>query len=585
MSPQLRRILLLLAVLAAGMVDVALVVHYRSGAQIAYELIRDVGVSCSFVAAGVVAGVRRPGNRTGVLMVLFGLAWSLHGLAVIPHPVAAASWFAVATVPDAILAHLIAVFPEGRATSRLQRLFLVANYATTLPVRLALLFVVRPRLLHCQDCPDVPGIQVGDQVGAVVVTGAGLIEVVLAASLACILVGRWRAAPEPRRRLLTPVFVVGASLLVLYLTQQALLALLSSLSGPVAGAFDLAILVLLLLWPLAFLTGLARLQLDRAAVGDLAVRLGTALAPGRLEQVLADVLHDPTLRLVHWCPDRQCFVDDAGRRVELHPDGGDRVTTVLGDGGAPLAALLHTAAALEENPRLVRAVAATAQLSIANDHLHAELRAQLEDVRASRTRIVEHGDAERHRIERNLHDGAQQRLVNLVLALGIARALIGTAPVEELRAALDAAAAELAGALTELRDLARGLHPLILSDAGLGPALESLAQRSALPVTVLGMAPQDRPPRRVEETAYYVAAETLANAAKHAGASAVTVSAARLGDQLVVEIIDDGWGGADPNGSGLRGLADRVAALDGQLVVDSPVGAGTRIRATLPCAS
>jgi signal transduction histidine kinase len=223
-------------------------------------------------------------------------------------------------------------------------------------------------------------------------------------------------------------------------------------------------------------------------------------------------------------------------------------------------------------------------MTIENERLHAEVRAQLEEVRASRARIVEFGDAERRRVERNLHDGAQQRLVNLSLALGIARAQVGTASAEQLGAALDEAAAELRLAVAELRELARGIHPVILSEAGLGPALTSLAERSPIPVTITGV-PCERLPARVEETAYFVASEALANAAKHAQATAITIRARRLDGALLVEVGDDGVGGANPDGSGLRGLADRVAALDGDLRVHSPAGVGTHITAELPCGS
>jgi len=223
-------------------------------------------------------------------------------------------------------------------------------------------------------------------------------------------------------------------------------------------------------------------------------------------------------------------------------------------------------------------------MTIENERLHAEVRAQLEEVRASRARIVEFGDAERRRVERNLHDGAQQRLVNLSLALGIARSQVGKASDEQIGAALDEAATELRLAVAELRELARGIHPAILSEAGLGPALASLAERSPIPVTITGV-PADRLPARVEETAYYVASEALANATKHARATAITICAQRLDGALLVEVGDDGVGGADPDGSGLRGLADRVAALDGDLRVHSPTGAGTHVTAELPCGS
>jgi signal transduction histidine kinase len=174
--------------------------------------------------------------------------------------------------------------------------------------------------------------------------------------------------------------------------------------------------------------------------------------------------------------------------------------------------------------------------------------------------------------------------VNISLALGIARSQVGATSEQEMAVALDDAAAELRLALVELRELARGIHPVILSEAGLGPALVSLAERSPIPVTVTAV-PPERLPSRVEETAYYVASEALANAAKHAHATAVSISARRLEGELLVEVGDDGVGGADPDGSGLRGLADRVAALDGQLRVHSPAGKGTRVTAELPCGS
>jgi signal transduction histidine kinase len=338
-----------------------------------------------------------------------------------------------------------------------------------------------------------------------------------------------------------------------------------------------------MLWPLGFLAGLARSRLDRSAVGDLAIELEQASSPAGLQQALARALHDPTLQLAYWLPDQQAFVDEAARPVRLPPAGGGRSVTILRHDGDTVAALVHDAA-LDDEPELVQAVAATARLTIQNQRLQAEIRAQLEEVRASRARIVEFGDAERRRVERNLHDGAQQRLVNLSLALGIARSQVPATADGELATALDEAAAELRLALAELRELARGIHPVILSEAGLGPALASLAERSPIPATVAA-APPERLPARVEETAYYVASEALANAAKHAQASTVTISARRCDGGLLVEVGDDGVGGADSNGSGLRGLADRVAALDGRLRVDSPAGQGTRITAELPCGS
>jgi signal transduction histidine kinase len=213
-------------------------------------------------------------------------------------------------------------------------------------------------------------------------------------------------------------------------------------------------------------------------------------------------------------------------------------------------------------------------LGIANE----EAREQLA---ASRARIVEAGDAERRRLERNLHDGAQQRLVSLSLSLRLAQAKIAADPpaANEL---LAGASAELALALEELRELARGIHPAVLSERGLAPALASLADRAPFPVDLECM-PDERLPASAEAAAFYVVSEALANVAKYAEASSVRVSVERLNGRAVVEVVDDGKGGADPTqGSGLRGLVDRVEALDGRLAVESPVGAGTRVRAEIP---
>jgi signal transduction histidine kinase len=583
MNPRLR-VVLALAALAGGLVNLALLLltdHGRSE-PLAYLLLVILGVSWSFVAAGLVAWSRRPQNRTGALMVAVGLAFALNGLRLVDTPLGFTLWFLVATLPAAVLAHLIAVFPDGRPTTRLQRVFIAANYAATVPLALVQLLLVEPAQLDCDICPDgLLGIGGARPYGDAVLAVVGLTEVALAALLLWILVARWRGASGPRRRSLAPVALVGMVLAVLYAIRAALLAVISR-PAPLDVGFDLAILTLLMLWPLGFLAGLARIRLDRSAVGDLAIQLSETQPPGRLEQALARALHDPTLKLAYWLPDRHAFVDAAGRPVELPAAAGDRAVTIVRHGDTPVAAMVHDPA-LDDDPELVRAVAATAQMTIENERLQAEVRAQLEEVRASRARIVEFGDAERRRVERNLHDGAQQRLVNLSLALGIARSQVGAGSEEGLAVALDEAAAELRLALAELRELARGIHPVILTEAGLGPALASLAERSPIPVTVAAV-PPDRLPPGVEETAYYVASEALANAAKHAGATAVTISARRLNGELLVEVSDDGVGGADPDGSGLRGLADRVAALDGCLRVDSPAGAGTRITAELPCA-
>ena len=229
---------------------------------------------------------------------------------------------------------------------------------------------------------------------------------------------------------------------------------------------------------------------------------------------------------------------------------------------------------LRAEPEVLNTVAAAAGLAMRSERLEAALR-------RSRARIVEAGLQERRRLERNLHDGAQQRLVALSLTLRIAQNQIAKSP-EKAAEMIGAAGEELTRALEELRELARGIHPAVLSDRGLQAAVEALAVRSPLPVKVVEV-PGERLPEPVEAAAYFVIAEALTNVAKYANANAATVAVRRVNGHAEVEVRDDGVGGADPGrGSGLRGLADRVGALDGSLALDSPPGSGTTLRAEIP---
>ena len=250
-----------------------------------------------------------------------------------------------------------------------------------------------------------------------------------------------------------------------------------------------------------------------------------------------------------------------------------------------VAAVAGADSALLEDPELVKAAAAAAKLAIENERLQAEIRAQLQEVRASRARLVEASDAARRALERDLHDGSQQHLVTLAVQLRLAQARLRDQPDSELAALLAEAVEEVRVAMAELRRLAAGIHPAILTEAGLAQALNALAERSPLVVNI-AHAPEQRLPRAVESTAYFVVAESLTNTAKHAHASAVRVSALQVDGHLQVEVLDDGIGGADmEGGSGLQGLADRVVALDGSLQIFSPPGGGTRVVAVIPCQS
>jgi signal transduction histidine kinase len=319
-------------------------------------------------------------------------------------------------------------------------------------------------------------------------------------------------------------------------------------------------------------------------VADLVVELGETPTPARLRDALANALGDPSLSVAYWSPPAGAYVDANGASITLPGEGDGRAVTRLARDGAPIAAIVHDPALLDD-PGLVASVAGAMRLAVENERLQAEVETQLEEVRASRARIVEAGDSERKRLERDLHDGAQQRLVSLTLALRVARTRLGGDEDAAVRGALDQASEDARQALAELRELARGIHPAILTEAGLGAAIESLADRSVIPAVVEGAADERFSPT-VERTAYFFASEALANANKHSGASRVVIRLECDPTELRIQVDDDGLGGADESGgSGLRGLADRLAAVDGTLRIESPMGGGTRIMAAIPVAT
>jgi signal transduction histidine kinase len=307
------------------------------------------------------------------------------------------------------------------------------------------------------------------------------------------------------------------------------------------------------------------------------LRAGRA-APEATGAVLAEALADPTLELLFWLPEVGCHVDAAGKEI-AEDHFGSRAHTAVNRGSLHLATVLHDRA-LDNHPDLLASVIEAAGLAIEIARLRVEVIRQLAEVEDSRTRIVTAGYAERRRLERDLHDGAQQRLVSIGLALRHVQARLPSASPEA--GELDTAVDELGRAIEELRELARGVRPAGLDD-GLAPALEGLARRSPLRTTVRATA--ERFEDGVETTVYFVASEALANAAKHARASYVNLDVARTNGSLILTVADDGVGGALATaGSGLAGINDRVAALGGSVHVDSPAGHGTTVTAELPCA-
>jgi signal transduction histidine kinase len=336
--------------------------------------------------------------------------------------------------------------------------------------------------------------------------------------------------------------------------------------------------------PASFLLGLLRQRLDRAAVGQLVVDLGAAREGDPLDRLLRTALKDPSLQVAYWREETEEYLDRTGRRFPLPAPTDGRTVTVVEREGRRIAALVHDAS-VAENPALVSGAVAAAGLALENARLHADVRAQLEELRASRRRLVDAADHERRRLERNLHDGAQQRLLAVSMMLSqLERAAPSGSRSSELAAAANA---ELGRSLAELRELAAGLHPAVLTDHGLAVALEGLAARTPVPVALDVDLPH-RPPPPVEVAAYYLISEALTNAVKHAAAHRVIVHAHTVspeaGSAVRIKVSDDGVGGADPRrGSGLQGLRDRLAALEASWSLSSPPGKGTTIEAVFPC--
>ena len=533
----------------------------------------------SFVGSGLVAWRRRPDVWTGALMVAAGFALFAGSLANSDSALPFTIGLVLAPLPSAIIAHLILSFPEGRLHSTLERLVVAGAYFVVFVVQIVMLMFMG--FEHVTGCPcptNLLFIRDDMALHSAIMSTQRFLGIVLAIVAAWIVLRRWQNASGPLRRALAPILLTGSATIVLLLAE--LIAANSSTRA--WAAVSSAERVAIALVPIAYLVGLFRARLGRVAVSDLVIELGRMPEPGHLRDALARALRDPSLELAYWVPESETYVGIDGRTVEPTAAVGQTVT-LLERHGQRIAALVHDPA-LAEDPALLNAVSTAAGLALENERLLAELRAQLEQLRESRARIVEAGDTERRRLERNLHDGAQQRLVSLALALGLAESKVEQEPATAVTL-LKAAREELTQALSELRELARGIHPAVLTERGLTYALTTLVERAPVEV-VLDVRLDRRPPVAIEAATYYVVAEALANVAKYAQAMTATISIETDGERLHVEVADDGVGGADASaGSGLRGLDDRVQAFGGMLRVISLPGEGTRILAELPLRS
>ncbi|MEJ3748794.1 ATP-binding protein [Actinomycetes bacterium KLBMP 9797] len=520
-----------------------------------------------FLGAGAFAHHRRPENPSGLLMVLVGIGWFAEDVRFLPSPAIHTLGLMLSAASGGFLAHLALAFPTGRLSSRTQRWLTGAAYVTAFGLTpLSALFVDQQNLLYI----DRPALE---PVMGRLVSGVGA---AVAAGVLVVLVRRWIRATAPQRRLIGPVLLTILVGGVASMTSNAL-----HHADPVRLAALSGYRVAFCLLPLAFLAGVLRVRLGRTAVAALLVDLQRPLAAADLRDRLATALGDRSLQVGYWRPDAGELVDAAGAPLALPPPESGRVVTYVDRAGERVAALVHDAA-LREDDHVLRAVTAAAGLALDNQRLTAEVRAQLAEVRASRARIVTAVTEERSRMERDLHDGVQQNLVAAAIGVRVATEQLGPDAADDVRALLRASGEGLDAALADLRALARGLHPAILTEDGLVAALQSLVERAPVPVEVAA-AEVPRLPPVVEATAYLVVAEALTNAMKHAHADRIRITVAADGGWIRVAVADDGAGGADlAAGSGLLGLADRVRALDGDLVVTSAPGQGTTVTAVLP---
>ena len=528
-------------------------------------------ITLPYILGGLVAWWRRPASRFGPLMVAAGFVMFLSSLqwanGALPYTVG----LAFDLLPAALFLHVFLAFPSGRLQRRLERIAVAAAYSVAVGLQLV-------KMLLGGVGPDNLVAVVTEPAAANTVQDAQLI----ALSALCLvglalLAARRRGSGRPLRRsvgLLVDSFALGlVAIAALLLAGMLELPAFETIRRITFGVIGLA--------PIAFLIGLLNARLARSAVGDLVVELRGDPAPADLPNAFARALRDPSLTLAYWVPQFESWTDSDGKPVELPRPQSGRATTFIDRDGAHVAALLHDRS-LDDERELLDAVSAAAGIALENGRLHAELRAGLEELKGSRGRVIEAGQKERQRLERNLHDGAQQRLIALSLDLRRLEERLGADA--EAKAGLDRARREIALSLEELRGVARGIHPAVVTGHGLAVALESLAAHAPVPVR-LTVEIGGRVHERLEVAAYYVVCESLANIGKHAQATSATVEVARTNGEIVIEVVDDGVGGADSErGTGLRGLADRVEALDGRLRVWTPRGGGTRVRAEMPCA-
>lgn len=505
----------------------------------------DLAVGWTLIACGLIAWSRRPQSRIGPLTALTGFAWFLGTLAGSEIDAVATLGSALLTLHRGPLFHAIISYPSGRLPSRLGIVFVTTCYIYAATVPLA-----------------------RNSVATVVV-----VLMVLATTIRGY---RLAAGPDRQARVTA---IVAAAAVALPLGGGSVGRLIGA--GPDAERAVLwgyeAVLVLI---AVVFLVDFLRAPWADAAVTRLVVDLGEDTEAGTLRARLARGLGDRSLAIAYWLPEANSYVDEAGAPVQLPGAGSGRAVTVIEQHGDRIAALVHDATVLDD-PGLIDAVAAAARIAFSNVRLQAEVRRHVADLHASRRRIIGASDAQRHRLQHELRLGVGQRLTDVQGHLDLALREAGSLRDRAVSASLENAERVLHEAQVELQELAVGIHPALLKEQGLGPALSSLADRAGVPVRLDVRA--DRLPPAIETSVYFVCSEALTNVGKYARASRVDVEVRAHDNLLTLIIADDGVGGANPSaGSGLKGMADRIEALGGRLVVQSTPGMGTRLTANIP---
>jgi signal transduction histidine kinase len=535
------------------------------------------------IAIGLYATAWRPYRRFGLLLVLLGAGCSLTALAESSNSVLYSTGRVAAWFVEVGFVWVVLAFPSGSLAGRFSRV-LVAAFAVLVLVGYmptALLGDAYQTPSPWTECDDCPGnaFQVVDSepgfVGHGLPAAREVLTLLMFLGVAGILAGRVRSATRLTRLMLAPVLVVAVARLLVYTVGLAVRRV--DPDSPLLGAITWTIALLVPAMAVAFLIGLLRWQLfSIAALQRLALRLREHPDGRRLRHALAATLGDPWLDLAFWRGGDE-WVDADGQRVDLRTVPRGRSVTTIRDGDAPIAAMVHDSA-LDEHPDFVEAAGTYAVMALDNHQLVARVRSSLREVQDSRTRIVASADAERRRIERDLHDGAQQRLVALRIKLELAEEMLLQDP-RRGRELLREIGDETLEALEDVRSLAHGVYPALLMQRGLGAALREAALRSPIPVRV-DVSGIGRYPPEVESAVYFSCMEAMQNAVKH-GAGATLIGIALSDDgRLRFEVSDNGAGfdaAATPLGTGLANMRDRLAAVGGGLTYRSQIGQGTRV--------